>query len=445
MNKTKWIIIVVLALVLVIISILAVFKTDTDRTTSCFNPVLSNDGKILAYWKYENLPRKDSVYKEGDNASSDDGAVINLRTLDFNKRERKTFFSIPLKLKEDAKIDGVSELEIAYSITDYSSGSSNIWLFSPSLGVSEFIRTDKDAVFKNEVIPSPLDANLKLNLSYISEDKSSLTLSSESGSYIKILEVPAYQGYIYEPKWVGENIVFQAHVKQNSVFCNQLWFYQTGSGVLSLVSKNCSSYMISDDGKNVALLIPSKAKGKELWEMSVKSFSNREKIKDLDTVCYEEEVFLYEWSPSNDGFLMQRGNSLCFYDIKTMKLKELQNAEKDGWWGYPLSMYYVAFNGDGTKVAALNYREASENSGFLESITLIDIKFETKKRIYENLLPEFGKKQPFKPEFYKHILWSKFNGHIIFESKKPDNPELKRIMSISEDGSKKKNLSSSIF
>lgn len=433
MSATKWTVIVTLAVLAVIGAAAALFKTISEKDLSFSNPVLSDDGRLLAFIRY-----KESRGEDGSPLMS-----AQLRVIDFERREKKEYFSIDLKGKEDMIIDGVSASEILYSVSDYETGASSRFRFSVKDGVSELIRRSKGEEFADMLVPCPSHPEMKVSLRYVSESKSSVLFVSETGAEVVILEIPAYEGYIYSPKWVGENIVFQAHVKDTGGFRNGLWFYQTGTGILSELERDCCSSIFSPDGKYAAILMPSNVNGRSLWEMGVKRLSGSDKPESLDTVCYDKEVFLYEWAPSSDGFLLQSGNSLCYYDMSVMKSKVLQDAEKDGWWGYPLSMYYSVFSPDGRKAAVLEYKE--NGGGYTESIMMIDVKTEMKKRVYSAPLSEFGKKQPFRPEFYRHIVWNRFNDRIIFESKEENDPDMRKIMMISPDGSGKKILSGSLL
>ena len=275
---------------------------------------------------------------------------------------------------------------------------------------------------------------MRLYLKYEKYKKSILTFVNETGAEIKIMEMPSSKGYIYKPCTVGENIIFKTHIKNEYFFSDAVWIYRPEVGVLDEIQRECSDYIASENGKYIVFLLPSTVKGKSLWEISVKQIEEDGDYSDIANECFKEEVFLYSWSPNSTGFLMQKGNNLCFYDLNTQTLKDLQNAETDGWWGYPLSSYYVSFKPNGKSIAVLSYSKATdEQGGYSEHITVIDTAGEIKKKIYEGRIPEFGKKQPFRPEFYKHIFW-KDEDNIIFESKSPKDPENKRIIMTSGDG-----------
>ena len=78
MDKTKWIILSVLFAVVLIGFSAIFFKSSVEKGMSFYDPVLSDDGSILAY-----LSIKESDKKEGETAK------IAIKVLDFNKRERK--------------------------------------------------------------------------------------------------------------------------------------------------------------------------------------------------------------------------------------------------------------------------------------------------------------------------------------------------------------------
>lgn len=434
MDKTKWIILSVL-FTIVIIGISAIFfKSSSEKGMSFYDPVLSEDGTILAY-----LSIKDSDKKENETAK------IAIKVLDFNKRERKEYISLDLKQKEDISIKSVSDDEIIYSKNDYSSGTIEDWSFSFADNSSKQIASCKAEDFKDETIFFSKNTKKHLLLKYEKNKKSILTFVNDNGAEIKIMEMPSSRGYIYKPCAVGENILFKTHVNNEGIFSDAVWIYRPEMGVLDEIQRECSDYIASENGKYIVFLLPSNVKGKSLWEISVKQIGEDGDYSDIANECFKEEVFLYSWSPNSTGFLMQKGNNLCFYDLKTQTLKKLQSAENDGWWGYPLSSYYTAFKSDGKFIAVLSYSKMTdEQGGYSEHITIIDTAGEIKKKIYDSRIAEFGKKQPFRPEFYKHIFW-KDESNIIFESKSPSNPENKRIIMTSGDGKNKKNLSKSFI
>lgn len=431
MDGTKRTIIIILSCLVVLAAAAALLKAASERDLSFSNPVISAEGRLLAYL----------CYKESD--SGDGANSVQLRAADFEKHEKKEFFTLALKPKEDMIIDSVSSDEIKYSVANYDAGTFEHFSFSIPKGSSEFVKKTKGEETEDRIIPCPSNPKMKIAIRYVAEASSSILFISESGAEIKIKDVPAYDGYLYAPEWAGENIVFQGHIKTANVFSNRIWFYQTGTGVLSEIEKDCSCYIVSPCGKYIVLLMPSSVNGKNIWEMEIKRLSDMDKTESVDTICYDKEVFLYEWSPSSSGFMLQSGNSLCYYDIASMKSRTLMEAEKDGWWGYPLSMYYACFSPDGKKAAVLAYREIQ--GGYSENMLLIDVSTAAKKKIYSGSLPEFGKKQPFRPEFYRHVVWNPLNGMIIFESKDDKDPDQKRIVVVSSDGLKKKIISSSLF
>lgn len=434
MDKTKWIIISVLFAVVLIGFSAIFFKSSVEKGMSFYNPVLSDDGSILAY-----LSIKESDKKEGETAK------IAIKVLDFNKRERKECTSIDIKQKEDIIIKSVSDDDIIYSKNDYSSGTIEDWSFSFADNANTQITTSKAEDFKDETIFFKKNAKQRLILKYEKNKRSILTFVNENVAEIKIMEMPTSKGYIYKPCIVGENILFKTHVNNDGVFSDAVWIYRPEIGVLDEIQRECSDYIASENGKYIVFLLPSNVKGKSLWEISVKQLEENGDSSDIANECFKEEVFLYSWSPNSTGFLMQKGNNLCFYDLNTQTVKKLQSAENDGWWGYPLSSYYTAFKSDGKFVAVLSYAKMKdEQGGYSEHITIIDTAGEIKKKIYDSRISDFGKKQPFRPEFYKHIFW-KDDSDIIFESKSPNNPEYKRIIMTSGDGKNKKNLSKSFL
>lgn len=434
MDKTKWIILSVL-FAIVIIGVSAVFvKSSVESGLSFYDPVLSEDGSILAY-----LSIKDSDKKNSETSK------VSLKVLDFNKRERKEYISFDLKKKEDISITSVSDDEIKYSKNDYSSGTFEDWIYSISNDENKQISSGNAGDFKDETVFFKNNNKLRLFLKYEKNKKSMLTFVNENGAEIKIMEMPSSRGYIYKPCTVGENILFKTHVNNDGIFSDAVWIYRPEMGVLDEIQRECSDYIASENGKYIVFLLPSNVKGKSLWEISVKQITEDGESSDIANECFKEEVFLYSWSPNSTGFLMQKGNNLCFFDLNTQTVKNLQSAENDGWWGYPLSSYYTAFKPDGKYVAVLSYSKANdEQGGYSEHVTVIDTAGEIKKRIYDSRIPEFGKKQPFRPEFYKHIFW-KDKSDIIFESKSPKNPDNKRIIMTSGDGKIKKHLSKSVI
>lgn len=434
MDRTKWIILSIL-FAIVIIGVSAVFfKSSSEKGMSFYDPVLSKDGSILAYLNIKNSDKKE-----------DETSNIAIRIIDFNKKEKKECLSINVKEKEDISIKSVSDDKILYSKNDYSSGTVEDWEYSFADNVTKQISSGKTEDFKDEIIYFKNNNKLRLYLKYEKYKKSILTFVNETGAEIKIMEMPSSKGYIYKPCTVGENIIFKTHIKNEYFFSDAVWIYRPEVGVLDEIQRECSDYIASENGKYIVFLLPSTVKGKSLWEISVKQIEENGDYSDIANECFKEEVFLYSWSPNSTGFLMQKGNSLCFYDLNTQTLKDLQNAETDGWWGYPLSSYYVSFKPNGKSIAVLSYSKATdEQGGYSEHITVIDTAGEIKKKIYEGRIPEFGKKQPFRPEFYKHIFW-KDEDNIIFESKSPKDPENKRIIMTSGDGKIKKNLSKSFL
>ena len=141
MDRTKWIILSVLFAVVLIGFSAIFFKSSVEKGMSFYDPVLSDDGSILAY-----LSIKESDKKEGETAK------IAIKVLDFNKRERKECTSIDIKQKEDIIIKSVSDDEIRYSKNDYSSGTIEDWSFSFADNTNTQIATSKAEDFKDETI-----------------------------------------------------------------------------------------------------------------------------------------------------------------------------------------------------------------------------------------------------------------------------------------------------
>ncbi len=442
MENTKKIIIAALAAVVIIAAIAGIFFgknkkiTLTEKTLTSFtNPMLSQSEDLLAYFK-NNL-------KEDNESEHPAILTAQLNTINFKNRSVNQYFTIEIPQKNDVKILSVNENNILYEIIDYNEYKAKKYSFSIKEGISSLISETSGE--GNERIVNPL--NPKQTAATLNDPQkgySSITLSSGNGSDITISEKFTGSEYFYNLQWLGNNIIFQAHTQTGIQACDELWLYNTESSQLSKLENNCSNLIISKNSSTIAVLIPSKVKEKNIWDMSVKQISDKGETTLIANDCFKEETFLYDWSPSGKGFLIQKGNGMYFYDIHSQHSKSIQNAEKDGWWGYPSSPYYTSFNKDGTKLAILNYKEM-ESGKYLESLTVFDLQSETKDKIYEHEIDSFGKKIPFKNEFYPHIIWNSKNNCIIFEAKKPNNPTLKRLISVSNDGKKKRVIVGGMF
>lgn len=427
MDNTKKIVIVVMLVLIVISLVVGLFfgknKPDINNHAYTYsNPLLSEDGNVLA------------CLKSSINVSKDSYSVVSaqLNIINFKNKTKKQYFTIDLKQKSDIKLLEVSNTEVLYEIMDYADNSSTKYLFSIPEGISTPIAADK----YSETLIHPENKNLTAVVELL--DDISFVKILNNGSEEIIMDTAGVNDYFYRLSWAGNNLIFMAHIQKGQAAEDELWLYNHETGLTKLES-NCSNFILSPHKNFIASLIPSSVKNQKAWQMSCKKISSNGAVSLISDDFFNEEVFLYEWSPSEQGFLIQKGSTLCFYDIGTQKIKTIQNAEKDGWWGSPESPYYTAFNHDGSKLAILSYRETQDEK-YLEFINFFDIKSDSKSTIYEQPIKSFGEKLPFKTDFYKHILWDSNKNTIIFEGKNPNNPSIKRLISISTDGKKKKLL-----
>ena len=427
MDGTKKIVIIVISvLILLALTIGLLFGKNKPmghkNTFSYSNPLLSKDGSLLACFKYSISVNNDSL--------SAISAQLNI--IDFKYKTKKQYFTIDLSQKSDIKLISVSNSIVLYEITDYAKNLSEKYSFSIPNGISTLVEKTEYI----EKLENPENNDLTAVIEQSDQVCFVKILANESTK--SIMETTGENDYFYRLAWAGNNLIFMAHIQKGQTAEDELWLYNPEAGLKKLES-NCSNFILSCNKNYVTSLIPAIAKNKKVWQMSCKKIESEGSVSLISDDFFNEEVFLYEWSPSEQGFIIQKGNTLCFYDITNQKTKLIQNADKEGWWGYPESPYYIAFNPDGTKLAILSYRKTQDEK-YMEFVNIFDLKSDSKNTIYQRVIQSFGKKLPFKTDFYKHIFWDGTKNIIFLESKNPDSPSLKRIISISPDGSSKKLL-----
>jgi len=270
----------------------------------------------------------------------------------------------------------------------------------------------------------------------------------ETGMKERIVAVArAADESFFAPMWRDNDLfLFQYQVPQNEICLNQLLSYSVKTGSMAKIASDCASPLLSPKGNAVAYLVPldrgrvrdEHDDERPRWRLVVKNMDKTGELVPEEKV-YSEDIDLYSWSGSGGGVLFQKGSTLCYMDCEKGEERDLLNAREDGWWGYPLSPYYVSWAPDGCRLAVVLYLVADDRKTMVEKVVLFDIRSSTREQIHSQTLSagNYG----FRSSFHNHIVWSHDGKHILFESRNGSYPASTEIVLLSPETKESKVLS----
>ncbi len=431
-SNAKKIVIAVLSIIFVIVVAAGIYKNrfifESGKTVSC-NPVFSTkENKLVFLRLYLDSDDKHAVKQ----ISKADFVIV-----DFRFKSKKTLFTLVAKPREDFRIVSFSDKELIYDRIDFSANKTERYIYSFASQVS-YLKTIIAPEFPLYEVDSK-NSSRSVSSEYHKNGTSSLLYNKTEAEPVTIMSTQADADYFHSAKWLGNAILFQFHTVSGMSFVDSLWIYYPETTQLLKIEDNCTSFIVSEHASMIACLVPVKNAGKEEWEISVKKIEADKEPELISNEIYKENIFLYDWSPSLNGFVFQAGNSLNYYDAVSMSVKNIMNAEKEGYWGIPLSSYYTRFSSDGQSLAILAYKKYDDKK-WKEELIVFRFKTMVKHIIYEQELDALSEKIPFKQDFYNHVVWSFSDENLAFESIDSSVPIVKRIIYLFADGKRKKKL-----
>ena len=243
----------------------------------------------------------------------------------------------------------------------------------------------------------------------------------------------------------GNVILFQIQTEKNRIYQNQLWQYSMKTMAMSLVAEDCMNVIASPADESVAYLIPlfrnaDRQRSHEKWGLIVRSLNDAQDTSPLQE-SFNEDVELYSWSKDGKGFLFQKGTQLLYYDVAQEESRTLIDSKIDGWWGYPLSPYYVALSPDSKKVALLTYLISHDGRSLKERVIIIDIESSSRTVVHNEVMPNAKPQYHHRFSFHPRIIWSSSGEYMAFEGRNSKVPDLAEIYLLNIRKENKKNLS----
>jgi Tol biopolymer transport system component len=274
-----------------------------------------------------------------------------------------------------------------------------------------------------------------------------IEIQDQSGGRVTIMDTPLAGECFTDPLWVNEGkaLLFQFHRYVATLYRSELMLYSPGATRPVKLADDCTSVLPAPRGGIVAYLVPlNRGREKDVhdedslgrWEMITKNIGAQGDMVPFQQ-SYTEDIDLYSWSPDGRGILFQKGKLLCFLDLKKGEEHEVMSAERDGWWGYPLSPYNIAWSPDGQKIAVLAYMVSADGRSLMERVLDVDVESGAKKVIHSQSLLKgrFGLHW----SFHQRIVWSPSGEFVAWEGRREKSPEDADILMIRlSDGERKK-------
>ncbi len=323
--------------------------------------------------------------------------------------------------------------------------------YSCNLSSSQSTETVHDLpLISGEMSSSSPDGRYKVTITDADEKKNKMAQVDliESGTTDRTVAIArAVDESFFAPRWKDNDLfIFQYQVPQNGVFSNQLLAYSVKTGAMTKLAPDCVSPLLSPEGRAVAYLVPldrgrvrdEHDEERPRWRMVVKNLDNTGELVPEEKV-YSEDVDFYSWSGGGKGVLFQKGSTLSYIDCERGEERDLLNAREDGWWGYPLSPYFISWAPDGSRLAVILYLIADDRKSMVEKVVLFNMKSGTKEQIYSQLLSagNYG----FHSSFHPHIVWSHNGTNLLFESRNASCPASTDIVLLSPESKESKILS----
>ncbi|MHC9540576.1 MAG: hypothetical protein AB9903_13795 [Vulcanimicrobiota bacterium] len=323
--------------------------------------------------------------------------------------------------------------------------------YSCNLASSQFTETmHNQPLISFEKSSSSPDGRYKVTITDADEKKNKMAQVDliESGTKDRTVALArAADESFFTPRWRNSDLfIFQYQVPQNDVFFTQLLAYSLKTDAMTKLAADCVSPLLSPQGRAVAYLIPMDRgrvcdepdEERPRWRLVVKNLDNTGELVPEEKV-FSEDVDLYSWSGAGNGVLFQKGSKLSYIDCEKGEERDLLEAREDGWWGYPLSPYYISWAPDGSRLAVVLYLVADDRKSMIEKVVLFDMKNNTKDQIYSQILSagNYG----FHSSFHPHIVWSHNGSHLLFESRNISYPASTDIVLLSPASKESKILS----
>lgn len=323
--------------------------------------------------------------------------------------------------------------------------------YSCNLASSQFTETLRNQpLISSDKSSSSPDSRYKVNITEADEKKNKMAQVDliESGTKDRTVAVGrAADESFFTPRWRNSDLfIFQYQVPQNDVFLTQLLAYSLKTETMTKLASDCVSPLLSPHGRAVAYLVPMERgrvcnesdEERPRWRLVVKNLDNTSELVPEEKI-FSEDVDLYSWSGSGNGLLFQKGSTLSYIDCEKGEERDLLNAREDGWWGYPLSPYYVSWAPDGSRLAVVLYLVADDRKSMIEKVVLFNMNNGTREQIHSQVLSagNYG----FHSSFHPHIVWSHNGSHLLFESRNSSHPASTDIVLLSPASKELKILS----
>lgn len=421
------------------------------QETSYHMPVFSSDGEGIAYIQIDRGKKQEPVQYN-----------TAICTVDLFGKHRKKSVAMQLGKFEEPIIKDFNYKEGLLSLQTINYPGDLRTDYLCNLNTSEYKNERQQKLSSyNQLLSDKSGSNEKIIIENPDNDKNvssgRIDYQKEDGTKVSVMTTASIDESFQPLGWInsGNDFLFQFHTVRNFIYYNQLWKFSHQTGNVKEVASDSFNVISSRANSIVAFLVPQcRAKNGDIQDRD--SCKNWQLIvRNLDEVSgnlilqknYEGDIELYAWSADGSGFIYSRESTLCYYDVNENSDRELLNSLEDGWWGCPLSPYYIAISNDKKKIAVLTYKYTnSDNSTsrqLTEHLILIDLKNPSKKVISKEVFST-GKIQ-FLFNFHQRIAWSGSDEYIVFEGRNRKSPELTDIFLISADGSRKNNISRPLF
>lgn len=454
----KGFITMVVIFILIVSAIVLLFKmqiiklpfTLGVRSTSYIAPAFSSEGEGFAYIQVDKERNRDQIQY-----------ITSLHSKDIKGKNRKKLSFITLGKFEELSINDLSIKKESISLqkVDYVGNSKVDYLCDFKTGQYK-IEKQKNLYSDNQMEFIRPQSNDKITITNpdikSNGNTGKVEYSKENGLNETIITTGRDDESFKSLGWVnnGNNFLFQFHTIRSFNFYNQLYSFTPNNSELLMIADDSFNVILSPDISLLAYLVPlcrTKSGGMkdldacEQWQMKVRNL-DIQKRNIVTQKNYDGDIELYSWIPDTQGFIFTRENVLFFYDALENTEKELVNSVEDGWWGYPLSPYYIAISKKGGKIALLTYSYSDsgkkDSSILTERVIIVDINKPEKKVIRSDFFST-GRIQ-FLFNYHPRIIWSNDDNLILYEGRNRKHPEITDIYLLTPDGSKKSNVSKNL-
>ncbi len=397
------------------------------------SPRFSGDGRELIFIRVESDRKSEGTHAE-------------IWSGDIQGHKKHKLIELPLKAYEEIFIDSFDKdnRRLVFTRQSFRDGARTLYRYDDSTGKCVAENIDGSARFS--LAPPGGQASVTM---YPADEKrgilSRLEMVNKEGRRDAIMTGNTTADSFTPAGWSGDLLLFHCHTPVNSICHNQLWSYSIKTGRLSMVAEDAENVLPSPAGGGVAYLVPlARTKQRtgdepgDRWQLVVQGLGESGTIMS-GKLNFSEDSELYSWSPDGKSLLFMKGNFLCLYDLESGSEKKLIDSEKEGWWGYPLSPYFVNWSADGRKLALLCYSAAGEKDKITEKVVIVAVNDGSRRVIHRQEIPRV--KFSGEWSFHPHITWAPSGGSLVFEGRSPTSPQRTDITMVHEAGGEKKILS----